>query len=469
MLKLRTVAILGGVSLLLGGCTSPNLILSYPYRTEEVRVAIQEGRPAEGLSDLEKHEDSADAVLYFEEGGRVAHFSGNTALSKEKYEAAYQLNKEAWAQPVLAPSEVVGYVGATIVNDNAIPYEAPGYEHIFVSTFQIFNYLDSGDLEGAAVEARRAGNAQREAFHRYRDEIEKAKSDAKSQTIDLSQSSGFQNALTSMRESSSKVENSFQNAYSFYLAALIWERLGERDNAFVDYKQALDIFPENHYLAYNAIRLAREQKRFSDFSELKSRYKNAPSLETPKNAGRLVVAIESGFVPPKREIYIPIFWTDRTYTVALPYYTPEEDYLYQEMDVFVQGTRVGSTEPVCWVRDLAVKALVERYPGIALRQVLRLVVKDQIQRQAQKQDDTFGLIMGIASMLSEQADKRSWLTLPEVIQIADFWMEPGMHRVSLGGLGVLGSFDVPIEAGKLTVLRVLQPGGHVYANTIGPL
>ena len=85
--------------------------------------------------------------------------------------------------------------------------------------------------------------------------------------------------------------------------------------------------------------------------------------------------------------------------------------------------------------------LVERYPGIALRQVLRLVVKDQIQRQSQKKDDTLGLIAGIASMLSEQADRRSWLTLPEVIHIADFWMESGVHRVSLGGLGALGSFE----------------------------
>ena len=458
-----------GSILFLSGCTSPNLIFSYPFRTEDVREAIHRGSPLEGLADLEKHEDSSDAVLYFEEGGRVASFAGDTDLSKKKYETAHQMNKEAWAEPVLSPSEVVGYVGASVVNDNAIPYEAPAYEHIFVNTFQVFNYLDSGDLEGAAVEARRAGNLQREAFHRHRDAIEKAKADAKERKIDLSQSARFQDAYASMRASSSRVKNSFQNAYSFYLSALIWERLGERDNAYIDYKKALDIFPENHYLAYSALRLAREQKRFAAFSELKSRYKHAPALETPEGAGRLVIAVESGFVPPMKEIYIPIFWTDRSYTVALPYYAPGEELLYQGLDVFVQGKRVGGTEPVCWVRDLAVKALLERYPGIALRQVLRLVVKDQIQRQAQSQNDTLGLIAGLASMLTEQADRRSWLTLPEMIHVADFWMEPGMHLVNLGGLGSLGAFEVPVEAGKITVLRVMQPGGHVYAKTLGPL
>lgn len=463
------IASILGCVLFLGGCTSPNLIFSYPYRTEGVREAVHMGNPLDGLKDLEKHEDSSDAVLYFEEGGRVASFAGDTDLSKEKYETAYQMNKEAWAEPVLSPSEIAGYVGSSVVNDNAIPYEAPAYEHIFVNTFQVFNYLNSGDLEGAAVEARRAGNLQREAFHRYRDEIEKAKADAKERKVDLSQSAGFQNAYASMSESSSRVKNSFQNAYSFYLSALIWERLGERDNAYIDYKNALDIFPENHYLAYNAMRLAREQKRFAEFSELKSRYKNAPVLETPKGAGRLVIAVESGFVPPKKEIYIPIFWTDRSYTVALPYYAPSEAFLYQGLDVFVQGKRVGGTEPVCWVRDLAVKALLESYPGIAVRQVLRLIVKDQIQRQVQNQNDTLGLIASLASMLTEQADRRSWLTLPEMIHVADFWMEPGVHSVDLGGLGSLGSFEVPIEAGKLTVLRVMQPGGHVYANTLGPL
>lgn len=469
MSKLCAVSILGGL-LFLSGCSSPNLILSYPYRTEAVRRVIQEGQPAEGLARLQQHEDSSDGVLYFEEGGRVAYFSGDTSLSKEKYETAYQLNREAWGEPVLAPSEIVGYLGATVVNDNAIPYEAPAYEHIFVNTFQIFNYLALGDLEGAAVEARRAGNAQREAFHRNRDAIEKAKADAKAQEIDLSQSAGYLNAYASMSASSNRVKNSFQNAYSFYLSGLIWERLGERDNAYIDYKNALDIFPENHYLAYHALRLAREQKRFADFSELKSRYKNAPVLETPHRAGRLVIAVESGFVPPKKEIYIPIFWTKRTYTVALPYYASEEERLYEQgFDVLIQGVRVGGTEPICWVRDLAVKALLEDYPGIALRQVLRLIVKDQIQRQAQDQNDTLGLIAGIAAMLSEQADRRSWLTLPETIHIADFWLEPGVHRVDLDGLGTLGSFDVPIEAGKLTILRVLQPGGHVYTTTLGPL
>jgi len=451
------------------GCSTPSLIISYPYQMRSVKEAVAEGDTALALQDLAKHEDSVDRVLYFEEAGRVASLGGERDVSKQKYEEAYQLIRDEWKKPPLGPEQLLAYAGALTLNDNAIPYQVPGYEKIFVNTFQMLNYLESGNLEGAAVEARRTENEQQAAFRRHQDEIEKARADAEKYNINLENSDDFQQLLSQMSFSAQRVENSFQNAFSFYLTGVIWDRLEELDNAYIAYKKALEMFPNNAYLQEHVLRLARELKRIDDWDHFKRLFRRElPAFHTPQGAGRLLVILEQGFVQAKEQIFIPIFWTERSYTVALPYYPPQVQQSWSA-SVFAQDTFIGKTEPVCYVRELAVRALVERYVGIAIRQVLRLIIKDQLQNQANRQNDTLGLIVGIASVVTEQADRRSWLTLPNNIQIADFWMGPGVHHVTINGLGFPGGFQVPVEAGKLTVLRLQQPGGRVAVHLAGPL
>ncbi|MEI8618891.1 hypothetical protein P4S63_22420 [Pseudoalteromonas sp. B193] len=44
------------------------------------------------------------------------------------------------------------------------------------------------------------------------------------------------------------IKNGFQNAYTFYLSALLYQSAKQYDDAYIDYKKALAIQPNNIYL-----------------------------------------------------------------------------------------------------------------------------------------------------------------------------------------------------------------------------
>ncbi len=62
----------------------------------------------------------------------------------------------------------------------------------------------------------------------------------------------------SMHNTIGQVKNSFQNAYTFYLSALFYESSGEYNRANIDYKKALAIYPNNHFLQQDSFRLAKK-------------------------------------------------------------------------------------------------------------------------------------------------------------------------------------------------------------------
>ncbi len=53
------------------------------------------------------------------------------------------------------------------------------------------------------------------------------------------------------------MKHSFQNAATFYLSGVVWEMLGERNDAYIDYKKALEIFPDNLFLQADVMRLGK--------------------------------------------------------------------------------------------------------------------------------------------------------------------------------------------------------------------
>jgi hypothetical protein len=79
---------------------------------------------------------------------------------------------------------------------------------------------------------------------------------------------------------------------------------------------------------------------------------------------------------------------------------------------------LGTTETLCDVRALAVKALKEKAPIIAARQLIRALAKGASNHAAKKQFGDLGILgMNVLNYATEQADLRSWLTLPANAQV----------------------------------------------------
>ena len=154
--------------------------------------------------------------------------------------------------------------------------------------------------------------------------------------------------------------------------------------------------------------------------------------------------------------------------VALPVYA-EAFPAPVPVGVVVSGRRVGATAPICSVGALAARALAEKMPGILTRQIARAVTKGVTAKAAHDSGEGWvelGVIL--YNLFSEQADLRSWLTLPAHIHVLSAWVEPGCRRVALrapAGGDVWGG-EVTLVAGKTTLVVVTRIDLAVYSQQI---
>ena len=147
---------------------------------------------------------------------------------------------------------------------------------------------------------------QGDALRRFEDELEAVKSEKEGSNAD---DSPILSRYAQMDEIAGLIKNSFQNAYTFFLSDLIYELLKRPNDAYINYKKALGIFPQNTYLQKDVFRLAgalniKEEQRASpkrfDISALANKYKSKSTN------GELIIIFEDNFVPQKQELRIPL-------------------------------------------------------------------------------------------------------------------------------------------------------------------
>lgn len=411
---------------------------------------------------------SNDSILYNMERGRYAQVVGNSDVSMADFKASMERIGENDEKALISASAIGANVASTLTNDNAIPYEGEGYERVLLHHYQALNYLKKRDLEGAGVEVRRANAEQNESLKRFEKELEKSQDAAEEKKVGSNSVSRIETQYAQMDEVAGKVKNSFQNAYTFYVSGFIYELLQQSNDAYIDYKKALEIYPDNRYLQKDVLRLAEKLEMREELEELKLRFPADSKRFIDENgvgSGELLVLFEDGFVPQKHEIKIPIpISRGGLVTIAFPIY--KEKWSAQiPLRILNNNELIGSTEPICDVRALAVKALKEKAPVIATRQIIRAVAKGVTTAVAKKQMGELGqFASNIWNLVSESADLRSWLTLPANAQILRTTLPPGNYRLALQhpmAAGVTYA-DVIINADSKTILQVVRAGGQIY-------
>jgi len=466
-----------GVAILLAwsavGCSTYS---NYPSGMEATTLApLREGKKTNYQKNFGKRvEGGKEEVLFSMELGRVAQLEGQISESKKGFESAIQDTQEQDDKAKLSVSGAAAQTTAVLVNDKAIPYRAPSYERTFVHHYQALNYLAEKDVSGAGVEVRRANQTQKTAETRHRREVDRAESKEKNVSPD-GRDPNLLPVYAGLDELAGSVKVSFQNAATFYVSSVIWEMLGEPNDAYIDCKRALEIYPENRFLQEDVVRLGKRLGMREDLADFARRFPKA--ADTPadgtgrfKDKARLVVLYEEGFVPAKSEMSIayPLFGAGSIGVIALPMYA-EAAPAAVPATVSVGGRSLGRTVPICNVGALAARSLEERMPGILTRQVTRAVAKGVAAHAAEEAAGGWGsLAMMIYNIASEQADLRSWLTLPAHIQILSAWVKPGTPSVSVSGPtgGSLWTGEVTLNEGKTTFVTVSRIDLAVYSHVI---
>ena len=90
------------------------------------------------------------------------------------------------------------------------------------------------------------------------------------------------------------------------------------------------------------------------------------------------------------------------------------------------------------VENIAIETFNAQRTGILLRTLVRAVGKYLIYRKANKENEALGLLVNLAGVVTEQADTRSWQTLPNQIFMVRMLLPAGRHTLNLSFLGENG-------------------------------
>ncbi len=461
--KLPRLALLGAAAVFLGGCATGSIFTSYPTQIQPIKQQLESKQYTQAQAALDGRQDDADKILYLMERGRVAQLAGDTEASIEDFKRVIEAFDENDDKATVTMSGAAAQGASLLTNDNAIPYGGEGYERVFVYQFQAMNYLMLGNIDAAMVEVRRANLEQQYELERFEDEIADAEEDAQEQ---MDENSNFMDSFSTLQAAAGQVKNSFQNAYTFYVSGVLFEAEGKTNDAYIDYKKALEIFPDNVYVQKDVLRLAKSLGMREDYQRFEKKFGN--DLPPPKaGEGEIVVMFEHGFAPVKTAVDIDLIISNGVSSIAFPTYV-EQWQPPSPLNVSISGgSPIGVTSPIVSVQALAAKALMERLPAMMARQILRIIAKREASEQGGRLLGGYGkLAMDVFNVITEQADRRSWLTLPQDAQILRSSLPEGQYQLQLQNGTAVGMVDVKVVPGKKTVIRVVATGTTFHTASI---
>lgn len=440
--------------LLTSGCAMTSVFSPYPDQAQAYKASIGAIAVVDDMSvtdatlnELAEERESADAMLYLMERGRIAQLNSMFMESRQDFEEVIAGFEQQDLESTIEASQLGAEGAAMFSNDNAIPYSGAGYERIFTHHHQAFNYWGEGNIEGASVEFRKVALEQQILLEKYEQEIADAQADAEENDIDVDTLSAEFAGLDTI---AGQVKSSFQNAYTFYTSAAFWEAVGEFNNALVDYKKAFEINPSVEVIKKDIARVSKKLGSATSAKDL-----NLPA----EGEGAVVILFEEGFVPAKSEFKMPIPTFDGGFiSLAFPIYNTEFWPVATNLKVMDDNfTDFGTTKAVVDVGALAVKDLKEQIPKLIVRQALRGFAKYQLQKQSGDHLGIAGqLVASLYNIASESADRRSWLTLPNTAQILRINLPAGQRELSLTAGLSQSKLGLNIDAEKTTFVRVVN-------------
>lgn len=451
-------------ALLATGCanlSAGSLFSHYSDQNQEVYQAVVAGNYAQ--AEQLQSSDVGGEILGNFELGRISFLAQDYPKSLSALENSDRAVRKQQDRATISVSETATSVGSLAINDNLNDYQPADYELGFLHLYLGLNYLQKNDLEGALVEVRRANQVQEAAKKARERELKQAEKDLNKQGM----SANLGSVLANYPDAGKKL-SSVQNGYLFYLSGLLYEASRDLNSAYVDYRRALAVMPENKQVIESTMYAAKKLGMNQDLRMLEKRYGKAPSALS-KSQGRVIVIDEQGVVEALQgwRIDLPIYdsrGNGAIYSLALPYYPKRGTQRFG--DVALNGKKLPSSMLVN-VNDMAQNDLNERLTTIILRQAIRVWAKDRIRKEAAQGDDVGNLIFNVWNTLTEQPDTRSWQTLPGTVKTASKVVKPGQQSLNVGDQ----VYQFEVLAQQTTLVWVSRQGAHstVWHKQLGRL
>lgn len=454
----------------LSGCASlqlADLFQGYGSQMRPVKLAQRQGDFVKAQNLLgERAASNNSYVLNLLERGRLQFLAANWQASQESFEKAYAEIEVQRNKAKVQISKGIEKLGAVVSNDNVISYQVPYYEQGMLHSYQALNYLYQRDFEGALVEIRRANLVQENALKAYQNEIYKAEDELYKSGMSTD---SLDNAYPSMAASIGEVKNGFQNAFTFYLSGILYEASGELNDAYIDYKRAIEIYPQNQYLQQDVLRLATKLGMQDDLDDFQQRFGLYRSQEATQQ-GQVVILIERDIVSSKQDVglNLPVGRSNRGvkfFSFSLPVYRGALP-THNNVTVHLNGETYESNE-IVRIQSLAAKDLQDQLPALLTRQVVRVVAKEQMRQKLNREaGDVGNILASIYNIASEKADTRSWSTLADEVDIVRMNVPAGKQILQVQVNGQMQNIEVNVQANRITLINFSAIGNNTNYQSI---
>jgi hypothetical protein len=423
--------LLAGMAVSLSSCASVMTV------QPQVSRLASSGRYAQALTTLENRQavyGKNNQLLFLLEKGMILHLNGQYRESVAVFEDA----KLRWEE--LYTESLSKITASWVVNDYTLPYRGEDFERVMVNIFQALNFAVLEDFESALVEARDV--------------------DSKLAAINGQYPPGQKNVYR-------------EDAFARLLAGILYESAGSYSNlndAFISYEKAYEAYTSDYREQYdldppqvlleNLCTMARwmggsKEEQYRDaFSG-----QECQSLQEKSRKGEVIVIQYHGLTPGKRSEsvlvplpggYISSFsfpqYSARFYEDGLRLISAHD----QQGGVVHAETEVGED-----ISRIARKNLADRKTRILIKGVARPMGRYFIERHIEnkikekhgrEESRWFPILASFFNLMLEQADLRSWQTLPAEIRIARFILDPGHYAFYLDQDVLLG--DVTLSRGQ---------------------
>jgi len=407
---------IAGLTFVLNGCAT------YGQKTQSMRSNLLSGQIAAARDLVEQMPNDDDALIELNKG-MLRRMTGDYQASNQVFEQAKKRIDELYGVSV---SE---QVGAVTVNDTLRAFQGDRYEQVLLNAYMALNYIQLGDLDAARVEMMQA--------------------DVK------------------MREWGEQPE---EDAFVRYLSGIIYEMLGEDDQALVSYRQAYEVYRSSHdrigleaplIVKKDLLRLLASQRLWDEYKQLKNEFglKDFKALKTGNGYGEVIIVLGNGLAPQREENAIQTFSDEisNMVRIALPAYKQGPAVLPRAR-MQVDGKQL-ELETVENIDALARSALSNDIAIITARALARAVIKYKAQKEVEdKQGGLAGFLMTVTNMATERADTRSWTTLPQQIEVGRLLLPEGQHQISIQMVNAAGNVvdtiqqTVTVKSGKRQLL-----------------
>ncbi|MBH0207881.1 MAG: hypothetical protein HP495_05055 [Nitrospira sp.] len=456
------------VPVFLTGC-GPSV--NHYFLIEQSLLAGDPQRAATIVEQTENEYGAKGRLLYEMDRGLMLQLAGRYQQSSTVFEKAEEEVERLYTRSIRSET------AAFLTNDNALPYEGDAYEHVMINAVNALNYAAQGQLQEALVEARRID-------HRL-------------------------NVLGDTVKDQTKYRT---DGFARYLSGILYEAAGDLNNAFIAYRNAYDAYGAMRgwlkmssppSLRADLLRTAEALGLSTEFVEYRQAFPDVTwqSSSVQEQLAQVVMISYNGRAPKKVDMFLDlpisldaaqlvllnrgIFRSPyprdrvadsvlyglsrRVVRVALPQLIPQKTRVAFENMTLTDSAGSSVTvrsEPVQNITALAEKSLAERLPAITTKALARAATKFGLAEGAtigaqhaagRDAAPLVGLIVGILAkglaVASEEADKRSWQTLPDEIHVARAWVPPGQYTMSIQPAGQLSALD---KAGQMVTLTAGQ-------------